>query len=107
MDASTPTLASRDSQKSRGKRRPEPSYSIGTRAVLFTSLVGVYANTLNPTIVGGDSPEFANVACTGGVPHPPGYPLLALLSQAFVWAVPLGSVAWRYVLRMYLMPLVH
>ena len=44
---------------------------------------------------GGDSPEFVTITCTGGVAHPPGYPLLSLVSSLFTRLVTVGSVAWR------------
>jgi hypothetical protein len=45
--------------------------------------------------MGGDSGELTAAALTGGVPHPPGYPLFALLARLFA-ALPLGhSPAWR------------
>jgi hypothetical protein len=44
---------------------------------------------------GGDSPEFVTITCTGGVAHPPGYPLLSLLSGLFARVLTVGSVAWR------------
>jgi hypothetical protein len=36
------------------------------------------------TLPDADAGEFAAVAVRGGIPHPPGYPLLVLLLQAFV-----------------------
>jgi hypothetical protein len=45
--------------------------------------------------VGGDSGELTAAALTGGVPHPPGYPIFALLARLFA-ALPFGpSIAWR------------
>ena len=41
----------------------------------------VYFRTMFPTISGGDSGELAGVACTGGVAHPPGYPLWLMLAR--------------------------
>jgi len=38
---------------------------------------------LAPTVVGGDSGELTAAAVTGGVPHPPGYPVFALLARLF------------------------
>lgn len=39
----------------------------------------VYVLTLAPSVVGGDSGEFIATATTWGVPHPPGFPLYALI----------------------------
>jgi hypothetical protein len=62
-------------------------------AALF--LAALYIATLNPSVAGGDSGELTAAALTGGVPHPSGYPLFALLARFFA-ALPLGhSPAWR------------
>jgi len=64
-------------------------------AVAFVGLLALYVATLAPSIMGGDSGELTSSALTGGVPHPPGYPLFALLARLFT-ALPLGhSPAWR------------
>jgi hypothetical protein len=61
----------------------------------FFSLAALYIATLRPSIAGGDSGELTAAALTGGVPHPSGYPLFALLARLFA-ALPLGhSPAWR------------
>jgi len=63
--------------------------------VASVSLLAVYVATLAPSVVGGDSGELTAAALTGGVPHPPGYPLFAMLARLFA-ALPLGhSLAWR------------
>jgi hypothetical protein len=61
----------------------------------FLALLVLYIVTLAPSVTGGDSGELTAAALTGGVPHPPGYPLFALLARFFA-ALPLGhSLAWR------------
>ena len=66
----------------------------GARSGVSRLLV-VYVATLSPSVAGGDSGELTAAALTGGVPHPPGYPLFALLARGFA-ALPLGhSPAWR------------
>jgi len=61
----------------------------------FLVLGTLYIATLNPSVAGGDSGELTAAALTGGVPHPSGYPLFALLARAFA-ALPFGhSPAWR------------
>ena len=61
----------------------------------FLFLAAVYIATLHPSVAGGDSGELTAAALTGGVPHPSGYPLFALLARLFA-ALPLGnSPAWR------------
>ena len=63
--------------------------------VAFVCLLALYVATLAPSVTGGDSGELMTAALTGGVPHPPGYPLFAILTRLFV-ALPLGySPAWR------------
>jgi hypothetical protein len=64
-------------------------------ALAFAGLLVVYVATLAPSVVGGDSGELTTAALTGGVPHPPGYPIFAMLARLFA-ALPLGhSPAWR------------
>jgi hypothetical protein len=61
----------------------------------FLVLAALYIATLRPSIAGGDSGELTVAALTGGVPHPSGYPLFALLARLFA-GLPLGhSPAWR------------
>src|SRR6202142_3202921 len=61
----------------------------------FFVLAALYIATLNPSVAGGDSGELTAAALTGGVPHPSGYPLFALLARFFA-ALPLGhSPVWR------------
>ena len=61
----------------------------------FLFLVALYIATLHPSVAGGDSGELTAAARTGGVPHPSGYPLFALLARLFA-TLPLGhSPAWR------------
>ncbi len=54
----------------------------------------LYVETLAPTVYNIDSAELATAAATWGIPHPPGYPLYALLAHAFV-AIPVGDVGFR------------
>ncbi len=63
--------------------------------VAFVGLLALYVATLAPSVVGGDCGELTASALGGGVPHPPGYPLFALLARLF-GALPLGhTLAWR------------
>lgn len=79
---------------------PETALTDGGRRWLgplacFLALLVVYVFGLAPTVAGGDSGELTASALTGGVPHPPGYPIFALLARVFAF-VPLGpSIAWR------------
>lgn len=53
-----------------------------------------YITTLYPSVPGGDAGELITAAATGGIPHPPGYPLYVLITQPALW-LPVGTVAWR------------
>ncbi len=59
-----------------------------------TSLALLYVLTLRPTIAWYDTPEFADVAYTLGIPHPPGSPTYVLLANLMT-LIPLGAVAVR------------
>lgn len=63
-------------------------------AVLLAFL-GLYLATLCPTVYFGDSGEIATAIWSGGIIHPPGYPLFGLLGRAFLVAVPFGEAAFR------------
>lgn len=72
---------------------------MGVRASRDPVLVGalalvLYALTLYPDLAGGDSAELTAAIATGGVIHPPGYPLYELLGRLFIH-LPHGSIAWR------------
>ncbi len=68
--------------------RPRDSVVLGAAALL------VYVLTLYPDLAGGDSGELVGAVASGGVIHPPGYPLYGLLARLFL-LVPHGTVAWR------------
>src|SRR5690242_5312191 len=55
----------------------------------------LYLRTLAPGLPAGDSGELIAVAWTGGVAHPPGYPLYAMLGGWWAHAFAFGNVAWR------------
>src|SRR5262249_34468897 len=55
---------------------------------------GLYLATMYPDLPGGDAGELIAASVTGGAPHPPGYPLYALLVRVFAH-VPHGTLAWR------------
>lgn len=102
--------------RGRGRRasrhpRPERSDRAATRAdasappltapaalvAVFAAVpaLGAYLATLHPGVPAGDSGELIAVAATGGVAHPPGYPLWTMLAALWARAIPAGSVAWR------------
>ncbi len=55
----------------------------------------VYLFTLAPTITGEDSGEFVTAAWTGGIAHPPGYPLYTMLGYVATHVLPFGDAAYR------------
>jgi hypothetical protein len=55
----------------------------------------LYLRTLCPTVYLGDTGDFCTAFVTGGVPHPPGYPLFSLLGRAALALVPCGEPAFR------------
>lgn len=66
----------------------------GSLFVFLVSLI-VYFLTLAPSIPPGDGAELITAAYTWGTAHPPGYPLLTLLSKIFITIFPFGNIAWR------------
>ena len=61
---------------------------------IFTAVMAVYIFTLAPTITAEDSGELITAAYTLGIPHPPGFPLYAILGKIFTF-IPLGTIAWK------------
>ena len=57
----------------------------------------VYLLTMYPDLAGGDSGELVAAVASGGVIHPPGYPLYSLLGRLFIH-FPAGTLAWRMAL---------
>ena len=57
--------------------------------------LAVFAYALHPGLPAGDSGELITVAATGGVAHPPGYPLYTMLAALWLQAFRFGSIAWR------------
>jgi tetratricopeptide (TPR) repeat protein len=68
---------------------------------LFAGLVFIigltlYAATLPPSILPGDSGELIAASYTLSIAHPPGYPIYLMVGKLFSSAVVWGSVAHRY-----------
>ncbi len=55
----------------------------------------LYLLTLCRTVYLGDSGEIATAIATGGIVHPPGYPIFSLLGRLFLTLVPVGEPAFR------------
>ena len=56
--------------------------------------MALYGLTLAPSVPGGDSGELIAVAHSGGIPHPPGYPLYMMIARGVSY-FPFGDVAFR------------
>ena len=61
---------------------------------LFGLAFALYARTMPPTVLDGDSGEYQHMAYYLGVPHSTGYPLYILLAKLFTF-LPVGDVAFR------------
>ncbi|OQR91947.1 hypothetical protein ACHHYP_04172 [Achlya hypogyna] len=62
---------------------------------LVAIVLGVYSQTLYPSVAGGDSGELLAESCHLGVSHPPGYPLYSMLNFAVMQLLPGGAMAWK------------
>lgn len=73
-----------------------PSTQTGTRTswAVFAAFLALYLLTATRTVQGGDTAEFVTVAATGGLAHPPGYPLFGALARLFA-QLPIGPMAFR------------
>jgi hypothetical protein len=76
------------------RSRSDALREIRLGACVAAAALVVYTCTLYPDVPGGDAGELIGAVATGGVIHPPGYPLYAILGRAFL-ALPAGSIAWR------------
>ena len=63
-------------------------------ACLSLAVFAVYALTLAPDVLPGDSGEFQFAAPLLSIVHPTGYPLYLLLAKLFT-LIPIGTVAYR------------
>ena len=61
---------------------------------VFLCSLGLYVNTLAPTVLPADSGEFQVVGAVLGIAHPPGYPLYTLLGRLFT-LLPVADPAYR------------
>ncbi len=73
-------------------------FSVRDKIAFFVASLVAFAGywyTLAPSVTLEDSGGFLTAAHNLGVPHPPGYPIWTMLSWAWQWIIPFGSVAWR------------
>jgi hypothetical protein len=64
-------------------------------ALLGLASFVLYARTLAPGVLGGDSGEMQFAAYLGGIAHPTGYPLYLVLGWLWSRLLPWGDAAWR------------
>jgi hypothetical protein len=75
--------------------RGEPCTDVLIVCGLVAGFLALYLRTLCRTVYLGDSGEFCTAIVTGGVAHPPGYPLFSLLGRAALAWIPAGEPAFR------------
>lgn len=61
---------------------------------VFAAFALLYTATAATTVQGGDAGEFMTLAATGGVAHPPGYPLFSMAVR-LAGRLPFGTAAWQ------------
>src|SRR5437764_11746350 len=80
-----------DTGRDRGKWLCDGAAAAG----LAAGFLLLYLRTLCPTVYLGDSGEISTAIVTGGVVHPPGYPLFSLLGRVALLLIPFGEPAFR------------
>ncbi len=63
--------------------------------IVFAVIWAIYLYTLAPELTLEDSGELCTGSYYAGIPHPPGYPFLAIYSWLWTVILPMGNVAWR------------
>jgi hypothetical protein len=63
--------------------------------VCLAVYIATGAVTLSWANYGNDGGDLMLAVATGGVPHPPGFPLYLLLSKLASWLLPLPNLAWK------------
>lgn len=79
-------------ERFRALLKSRPDFWIGVALSLGSFLL--YARTMPPTVLDGDSGESQYMAYILGVPHSTGYPLYTLIGKLFT-LLPFGDVAYR------------
>src|SRR6266540_3842542 len=85
----------RGPMKSRIAPQPQGRGDWTITLVLSMAFLLIYLRTLCPTVYLGDSGDICTAIATGGVPHPPGYPLFGLLGRLALALIPQGEPAFR------------
>jgi Protein O-mannosyl-transferase TMEM260-like len=75
--------------------RPKLSHDTLWVGGLVGGFLLLYLRTLCPTVYLGDTGEISTAIATGGVIHPPGYPLFWLFGRLAMAVVPVGEPAFR------------
>jgi hypothetical protein len=68
---------------------------MGISLIVGLASFALYSFYAAKTVQGLDCGEFITVAATGGVAHPPGYPLFTFLCRVFCAAIPVSTMAFR------------
>src|SRR5437764_9469346 len=76
-------------------RAEERIIDVWAALALAGSFLLLYLRTLCPTVYLGDAGEIATAITTGGIIHPPGYPLFSLLGRIALRLIPCGEPAFR------------
>lgn len=69
-------------------------YGIGLLLLILIT-VPIYIGLQVNSIYGGDAGDLVSAIITGGVAHPPGYPLYTILGIAATHLISFGTYAWR------------
>ncbi|MBK8257440.1 MAG: DUF2723 domain-containing protein [Polyangiaceae bacterium] len=90
-----PAVISAKPESVAGQTRPLTWFT-PNRSALFVGAISffLYLLTLAPSVTCEDSGELITAAATGGVAHPPGYPVYTMAARFFT-ALPIGNIAYR------------
>ncbi|KAH9197880.1 hypothetical protein AeNC1_000157 [Aphanomyces euteiches] len=83
---------------SKAKESPESSETeapVAAETKQSAVVLGVYSQTLYPSIPGGDSGELVAESCHLGVSHPPGYPIFNMINYLVVNIPGSAPKAWK------------
>ncbi len=86
-DAETPGLT-------RAQRAGFPERYYPAAVAVFLVAFSLYAFTLAPGLMPGDTPDMTQAAASFREAHPPGYPLYSALGKVFA-ALPIGDIPYR------------